>query len=736
MCATIYNFEKTTGFLSISDILKKASDMNVSRKLLVLLFSLLPVALSAQNDDSETSNSDFDEFRNSILGGFNSSRSQIMDDYDNFRSQMMKDYVEFVRQAWSEFNVEPTLPVPEEKPVPPVVMPDEERDEQPDERPLLVDEIIAPLPFTPQPRPVVEIDEIPTLHEEYVYFTFFGTDAKVRFPVSDKVIVKGSDENSVADAIETMTSRKYDNTLFDCLMLRKELKLSDWAYLQMLGALAEKIYGNDNNSATMMSACLYMQSGYKVRFGENEGKLYMLFACEGYIYNRDSYTVDGCLYYGLEELPVRMHICKASLIKEQELSLVVKGGQRFSYKKSDPRRIASKKYPEIAAEVSVNENLMRFYESYPTSFVGENEMTRWAMYANAELDESVKQALYPKLQAIVKGLSQVEALNRILDFVQTGLVYGYDNEIWGEDRAFFSEESLYYPYCDCEDRSILFSRIVRDLLGLDVALVMVPGHMLVAVNLKEDVQGAYVMLDGRKFVLCEPTCLNGAPVGWADIEDGARLQLYLLERTESQVDYTLEEQPMEVEHSLIPYFDGAKWGYKNNAGEVVVKCEYDSVSDNALYGDRHLYVAKLGSRLYLYDPDGFYICNCDGYVPLDLNRIDGVKSDYYGIFNDDGQWYINDLVFMVPAGMVLLDEYDMESVTYENNIFCRLPAENEFMERFIILKRKSDGKWGVIDIFGKTVLPFEYDRIEFSPNDKSVLLLYNALSGEEHTHKL
>ena len=53
--------------------------MNVSRKLLVLLLSLLPVALSAQNDDSETSNSDFDEFRNSILGGFNSSRSQIME---------------------------------------------------------------------------------------------------------------------------------------------------------------------------------------------------------------------------------------------------------------------------------------------------------------------------------------------------------------------------------------------------------------------------------------------------------------------------------------------------------------------------------------------------------------------------------------------------------------------------------------------------------------------------------
>ena len=28
----------------------------------------------------------------------------------------------------------------------------------------------------------------------------------------------------------------------------------------------------------------------------------------------------------------------------------------------------------------------------------------------------------------------------------------------------------YYPYSDCEDRSILFARLVKDLLGLDVVM--------------------------------------------------------------------------------------------------------------------------------------------------------------------------------------------------------------------------------------------------------------------------
>lgn len=80
------------------------------------------------------------------------------------------------------------------------------------------------------------------------------------------------------------------------------------------------------------------------------------------------------------------------------------------------------------------------------------------------------------------------------------------------DRAFFAEETLFYPYCDCEDRFILFSRLVRDLLGLDVMLVYYPGHLATAVAFGEEVKGDCLLLDGRKFTVCDPTYI-GAPVG-------------------------------------------------------------------------------------------------------------------------------------------------------------------------------------------------------------------------------
>ena len=100
----------------------------------------------------------------------------------------------------------------------------------------------------------------------------------------------------------------------------------------------------------------------------------------------------------------------------------------------------------------------------------------------------------------------------LLNYVQTGFEYEYDDKVWGHDRAFFAEETLYYPYCDCEDRAILYSRLVRDLLGLDVVLVYYPGHMCTAVNFPDGAHGDYVVLDGKPFTISDPTYI-GAPIG-------------------------------------------------------------------------------------------------------------------------------------------------------------------------------------------------------------------------------
>ena len=192
------------------------------------------------------------------------------------------------------------------------------------------------------------------------------------------------------------------------------------------------------------------------------------------------------------------------------MSLVIPASQKFDLDQSEARTIKSRDYPDFQVTIHTNKNLLRFYDTYLSSCVNDELMTRWAMYANTPLAEDVQKELYPQLRSKLQGLSQLESVTRLLNLIQTGLVYEYDEKVWGRDRAFFAEETLYYPYCDCEDRSILLSRLVRDLVGLKAILVYYPGHLAMAVHFTENVTGDYIMLNGEKYHVCDPTYIAAA----------------------------------------------------------------------------------------------------------------------------------------------------------------------------------------------------------------------------------
>ena len=133
------------------------------------------------------------------------------------------------------------------------------------------------------------------------------------------------------------------------------------------------------------------------------------------------------------------------------------------------------------------------------------------------------------LKSKIEGLGQLEATNILLNWVQTAFVYEYDDKVWGHDRAFFAEETLFYPYCDCEDRSILFTRLVRDLLGLKTVLVFYPGHLASAVCFTDSVSGDYISLNEQRYVITDPTYI-GAPVGMTMPDmDNTQASVILLE---------------------------------------------------------------------------------------------------------------------------------------------------------------------------------------------------------------
>lgn len=461
---------------------------------------LLPVCFYAQSIVGQTSmREEFDNF-------LQQSRKEFAD----FRAEANAEYAGFLRQAWKEYNAEIVIPLPEEKPVPPVVIDGDERQKPVEDDSVRIDVVVEVPKPEPQPTPVSPVREEPVPAEPVFTFCIYGTDMNVRLDATKlRFLLKSVSSESIAQMWEKLADGSYDNLLADCLRLRKQHRLCDWGYLRMLDILCGEFLGDGSNEAVLLKAYLYCQSGYKMRLATDGNRLYMLYACNNIIYEKPCWMLDGIRFYADGTEARQLSICGAKFPNEQAMSLYVPDEQLLDSNLSEKRLLKSS---EISADVAVNRNVLAFCDDYPSSQIGSNPVTRWAMYANAPLGKAAAEQLYPVLAEKIKGQSQLGAVNKLLNWVQTAFAYEYDDKVWGGDRAFFCEETLYYPYCDCEDRAILLSRIVRDLLGLDVILVYYPGHLAMAVSFTEEVRGDYIMLDGKRYVIADPTYI-GAPVG-------------------------------------------------------------------------------------------------------------------------------------------------------------------------------------------------------------------------------
>lgn len=434
-------------------------------------------------------------------------KKQSLEKYQSFREECNRKYVDFLNNSWKQYNGQAPLPRPnDETPVPP--RPFVKKEDKPvvEVKPIAIN----PVRPVPQPEPVEPVKEVPVPEPNYFTVDYLGLKHKVRLPDRANLKLFDTQPKSIARAWERLSDGCLDNAIHDCLEIRNRLNLCDWAYLQFLKELATR-FCNDTNGATFLTAYLYCQSGYQMRLGVDDNKLILLFGSPHQIFDKPYFKIEGANFYPLDVVPRSISICDAPFEGEKPLSLIINQPLCVSENLSPRRNIAADAPGGLAAGSRVPTALIDFFNSYPSSMLANNQMTRWAIYAATPLNSATKDNLYPELKSISE-LPQLQAVEKLLNWVQTGFVYELDDKVWGHDRAFFAEETLYYPYCDCEDRSILFSRLVRDLVGLDVALIYYPGHLATAVCFNDEVNGDKMVIDGRTFVVCDPTYI-GAPVG-------------------------------------------------------------------------------------------------------------------------------------------------------------------------------------------------------------------------------
>lgn len=484
------------------------------RRLLFLAlaaFLTYPASVSAQS---------FDEVRRQMREGFAGQVSQLSREYREYRDKVNDEFARCLGRPWEPVDrtdpdsVAPQMVVPDEPQ--PVCIDKESAQEWEETAPSDSLVFVVEDAFLPQPQPVVPMMYEERTDQTAIFVDYYNSSCSVRFDPSKKASLADTSEPSVMAMWKNLSRRDYDNMVADCLSIRDRLSLCDWGYLKLTEAVAEVIYDTPSESdcAVVMQAFLMNQSGYMVRLGRDADRtLHLLVATADDLIGRSYWNYEGIHYYLADDSAAKsLVMVKASFPGEKSVRLLMDKPQNLDHISSPERVLQAQRYKSARTLSSVNENQMAFWSEYPTPYRNSSPTMSWYYYANTPVSESVKSMFYPGLQASIEGKTQLEAVNILLNFVQTAFEYCVDSTVWGTERAFFPEETLFYPYSDCEDRAILFSRIIRDLLGLDVLLVYYPNHLATAVCMNDDCPGDKLVYKDRKYTICDPTYIN-APAG-------------------------------------------------------------------------------------------------------------------------------------------------------------------------------------------------------------------------------
>lgn len=497
--------------------------MKETCKYLIILLCLCPIMASAQS---------FEEYKRQQQAKYNNYVQKKAEEFRAYRDRVNAEYADYMRKAWTREEAQPAKPLPK-RPEPPKPVVRETIDIPQFDAIPIGNIITTERPNFKKPQPIIPLEELEGLSKEVeptvetkpqeegkpvtkpqevkpegFAFQWCGQAWCMPLEKEHRFRLKSVNEADVADAWKTLSEAKYAGVVAACLKIRDSYQLPDWGYLHFLEAMGNAFLPGMPNEARLLEMFILSQSGYQVRIARRGEQLYLLVPSSGDIYGYTYLKLGGQKYYVINKSSGRgsFFVYERDFPRAQpftwqmnELPLLAGEGKI--------RTLRGKRFPEVQATVEISKNLIEFMNSYP-------RCNDWNLYASASLSEQAKKSLYPALRQSIDGKTKMEAVDILLDFVQTALSYQTDEQQFGDERPLFGDETLYYPYCDCEDRSILFSILVRELLGLDVVLLNYPEHLTTAVRIDDDVEGDHVIFYGKRYVVCDPTYM-GSHVGEA-----------------------------------------------------------------------------------------------------------------------------------------------------------------------------------------------------------------------------
>jgi hypothetical protein len=157
-------------------------------------------------------------------------------------------------------------------------------------------------------------------------------------------------------------------------------------------------------------------------------------------------------------------------------------------------------YKDKSVPINYNQNIVDFYNDYPACEL--------SIYFPPPLSQWALKSLDSYFKPVLKDKTKTGQVSVLLDFVQTGFPYKTDEQQFGIENYLFAEETIFNKFSDCEDRAILLAQLIQHFTGLKTIGLVFPGHVSLAVNLPDEIEGSYINYNESKYYICDPTYIG------------------------------------------------------------------------------------------------------------------------------------------------------------------------------------------------------------------------------------
>lgn len=481
------------------------------RHLLYILSLLLLPALAAAQHDSvpRRTMQGYQHHADSVRGRYMRYGGQLRQTYMRYADSVRDEFLRHVGQRWQSYRLKagerrPTRHEPPQQPVA------DAREPRPDTlSTIIVDTATVRQPDTK--RVTNSRSEYAGRQTRSLSVPFYGL--RLNFTVHASLgstRLGGRRENNVAEYWRSLGNMGLESCCEQLARYQSSLQLNDYALFRLAMSFAATLYPALPDEQCALVVYMLNLLHYNSKLGRSDEGLVILLAIANRIYDIP-FLDDGNTRYYLFGSASRQKTVGTLRTYNRQLPESVNNVSLWLTR--SPRLgdgAAEKPYTwrfdaDNQLTFAVNRQLIDFYSDYPTAEL--------AVYARAATSRAFSKAVEQCFARLLADKSRRDKVSFLLNYVQHGFGYLPDTRQFGSEKTFFCEENFFYPANDCEDRAILFARMVRMLTGLDVVLLEFTDHVAAAVCFAgENVPGTSVQYAGRRYTVCDPTYID-ATVG-------------------------------------------------------------------------------------------------------------------------------------------------------------------------------------------------------------------------------